>query len=307
MNGILNVLKPPGMTSHDVISFIRRLIGQKKVGHTGTLDPGAAGVLPVCLGKATRIIEYLQHNKSYRAEATFGISTTTQDAFGEVICRASWDNIDLTYIQECLSSFAGKIEQVPPMASAIKIQGKKLYELARAGIEVERSPRTVYIDKIKLVHYYPGRIDCRPRIIFDIGCSAGTYIRTICNDLGSKLGCGAIMSFLLRTRAGVFSISEALTLEELVKLKDEGRLESALVSMSTALAHLPSTVIQNSDITRVSCGNLLKLPVNSFNCRLADDLRVRIESNAGLLAIGKISPQTDSPEHYLLQPVKVLI
>ncbi|SFG49509.1 tRNA pseudouridine synthase B [Desulfotomaculum arcticum] len=307
MNGILNVLKPAGMTSHDVVNFIRRLTGQKKAGHTGTLDPGAAGVLPVCLGKATRIIEYLYDNKSYRAEATLGISTTTQDAFGKVIHRSSWDNIDLTYIQGCLSSFTGKIEQIPPMTSAIKHQGKKLYELARAGIDVEREPRTVYIDKIKIVHYYPGKINCPPRIIFDVGCSAGTYIRTLCNDLGEKLGCGAFMSYLLRTRAGVFSINETLTLEELVELKDNGRLESVLVSMSSALSHLPVAVVQNSDIKLVSCGNRLRLPVNSFNCKPTADLRVRIESNAGLLAIGAISVPTDSPEHYLLQPVKVLV
>ncbi|WP_027363800.1 tRNA pseudouridine(55) synthase TruB [Desulfotruncus alcoholivorax] len=307
MNGILNVLKPPGMTSHDVVSFIRRLTGQKKAGHTGTLDPGAAGVLPVCLGKATRIIEYLPDNKSYRAEATLGISTTTQDAFGEVIHRASWDNIDLAYIQECLSSFTGKIEQIPPMASAIKYQGKKLYELARAGLVIERKPRMVYIDKTKLVHYYPGRADYPPRIIFDVLCSAGTYIRTLCNDLGDRLGCGAFMSYLLRTRAGIFNIYEALTLEELVKLKDQGRLESVLVSMSSALAHLPSTTVQNSDINLVSNGSRLKLPVNYFNFKPTADLRVRIESNAGLLAIGTISFQTDSPEHYLLQPVKVLL
>jgi len=307
VNGILNVLKPPGMTSHDVVGFIRRLTGQKKAGHTGTLDPGAAGVLPVCLGKATRIIEYLPDHKSYRAEAVLGTSTTTQDAFGEVIKRASCDNIDLVKIIEGLSYFRGKIEQIPPMASAIKHQGKKLYELDRAGIIVERKPRKVDIDKIKVVHYYPGGTNCPKKVIFDVDCSAGTYVRTLCHDLGERLGCGAFMSFLLRTRAGLFNINEALTLEDLVKLMDAGCLESALVSMSRALAHLPGIVVQNSEINRVSCGNRLRLPVNYFDSKPNTDLPVRIESNTGLLAIGLISHQTDFPDHYQIQPVKVLV
>lgn len=211
MNGLLNVLKPPGMTSHDVVSFIRRTYHMKRVGHAGTLDPAAAGVLPVALGQATRLLEYLTaDDKSYRVELTFGFETDSGDDTGTVINRCS-DNIVLprTEIENAVASFIGIIEQVPPMYSAIKVAGKKMYELAREGIAVEIQPRSVVISNINLIKVEDSKI------VFDVTCSKGTYIRSLCIDIGRKLGCLGTMSFLVRTRVGKFPLSDANTLEEL--------------------------------------------------------------------------------------------
>lgn len=212
MNGLLNILKPPGMTSHDIVSFVRRTYHMKRVGHAGTLDPAAAGVLPVAVGQATRLLEYLvADDKSYRVEATFGFETDSGDDTGNIISRSS-ENFVLPaadVIKTTLASFLGKIQQVPPMYSAIKIDGKKLYELARDGIKVELKPRDVLISNIDLIRLEDSRI------VFDVTCSKGTYIRSLCTDIGRKLGCLATMSFLVRTRVGSFSLSDANTLEEL--------------------------------------------------------------------------------------------
>jgi tRNA pseudouridine 55 synthase len=209
-NGIINVLKPPGMTSHDVVSYIRRVYSLKRVGHAGTLDPAAAGVLPVALGQATRMLEYLtDDNKGYRVEMTLGFETDTGDDTGTIIQKCNCALPQPEEIAQMLKSFVGQIEQVPPMYSAIKIDGRKLYELAREGITVERKSRGVHIDSIKLIRIAAGRV------LFDVECSKGTYIRSLCIDIGRKLGCLATMSFLVRTRVGQFDISESRTLEEL--------------------------------------------------------------------------------------------
>lgn len=180
-SGLINVLKPPGMTSHDVVSFIRRTYHLKRVGHAGTLDPAASGVLPVALGSATRLLEYMTDtDKSYRVELTIGYETDTGDDTGAILNNAVCVMPVKTEIEKVLSSFIGTIEQIPPMYSAIKIQGKKLYELARAGITVERQPRIITIHNITLLH-----ID-DTRILFDVTCSKGTYIRSLCSDIGKK-------------------------------------------------------------------------------------------------------------------------
>ncbi|MEN6567848.1 MAG: tRNA pseudouridine(55) synthase TruB [Veillonellales bacterium] len=213
--GLLNVLKPPGMTSHDVVSFIRKTYGMKRVGHGGTLDPGAAGVLPVALGQATRLIEYITAaDKSYRVELTFGYETDTGDDTGKVIHTADYDMPAPEQLQDVLQSFTGINRQIPPMHSAIKVNGKKLYELARAGISIDRPAREIEISRITLLKVFP------TGILFDVTCSKGTYIRSLCRDLGTKLGCPAVMSFLVRTRVGKFLLSDALTVEELA-LKPE--------------------------------------------------------------------------------------
>lgn len=214
MEGLINVLKPPGMTSSDVVVWMRRLLKTKKIGHTGTLDPGVSGVLPLCVGQGTRLAEYItEQGKAYRAEVTFGVTTESQDSFGKVI-QASSPKINRNELEEILPNFIGQVAQVPPMFSAVHKDGKRLYEYARQGIAVERKPREVTIKNLKLEKWYA---EDYPRAILDIECSKGTYIRTLCHDLGQALGCGAHMSYLLRIRSGPFQIQESWTLEEIEK------------------------------------------------------------------------------------------
>ncbi|OHW62806.1 tRNA pseudouridine synthase B [Andreesenia angusta] len=234
-DGILNILKPPGMTSHDVVSFVRRTFGMKKVGHTGTLDPGAAGVLPVCLGKATRVAEYFNDpevTKSYRGELSLGARTDTQDSYGEVVEEREFSNFTEEDLRRVVQDFTGKIEQIPPMYSAKKQDGKKLYQLARAGIEVERKSREIEIYSLELVKNKDNR-----EILFDVECSSGTYVRTLCEDMACELGNLGHMSFLLRTRVGAYSIEDAYTLEEIENTVSRGEASSILLSLETALSH----------------------------------------------------------------------
>lgn len=210
-DGFLNLLKPPGMTSHDVVDFVRALLPRIKVGHGGTLDPSAAGVLPLLIGKATRLSSFLLHShKVYRAELYLGITTDTGDSKGNVLAESSAPFPGTGIIEKVLQSFTGEIEQVPPMYSAVKHKGKKLYQYARQGEEIKRQPRKVTIDYMQMVE----RIDSQ-RVLFEVKCSGGTYIRSLCTQIGDALGCGAHMSFLLRKRAGKFDLAEAVTLEEL--------------------------------------------------------------------------------------------
>lgn len=210
MDGILNMLKPPGMTSHDMVSVVRRRLGIKKVGHTGTLDPNAAGVLPICIGQATKVSQFLlDSNKKYRAELTLGIVTDTQDIYGDILEKRDV-NLSRERIMEVIESFKGRLEQLPPMYSAIKIGGKKLYEIAREGKEVERASRIIEIYQLEVLS-----ID-GDKIVMDVTCSKGTYIRTLCHDIGEALGCGGTMSFLLRTATGNFDIDTTISIEELM-------------------------------------------------------------------------------------------
>ena len=220
MDGFLNVLKPPGLTSHDVVEHIRK-ITRVKVGHGGTLDPGAAGVLPVLLGKATRLSSYLvDFSKTYRAELFLGLSTDTADASGKIIKTASSFNFSLKDIEKVLQSFEGEIMQIPPMFSALKHRGKKLYEYARQGKTVERNPSAVKIYSIKILEYLPPQ-----RLYFEVKCSKGTYIRTLCAQIGDALGCGGHMAFLLRKEVGPFVLSESHALEDISgKTLSEGLL-----------------------------------------------------------------------------------
>ncbi|MZQ75170.1 MAG: tRNA pseudouridine(55) synthase TruB [Peptoclostridium sp.] len=211
MNGIVNILKPTGMTSHDVVGMLRKITGIKKIGHTGTLDPNAAGVLPVCIGRATRICEFIQDKKKkYRAELTLGIKTDTYDSFGAVLERISdFEMPSEDDILRTIESFRGEQLQQPPIYSALKVNGKKLYELARAGkSDVEIKSRRIFIHDIKVVRIKGNSV------LFDVECSKGTYIRSICNDIGDKLGLCAYMSFLLRMSSGEFNLENSYTLEE---------------------------------------------------------------------------------------------
>lgn len=211
-DGIVNVLKPPGMTSHDVVSRIRRIYGVKKAGHSGTLDPDAAGVLPVFIGNATRLLEYAASGiKHYRAEGILGIRTDTGDDSGNVLETKTVPEISVAEFEDTLQQFRGKILQVPPMYSALKINGKKLYEYARKGIEIERAARPVDILHLDCIKLFP------PFFCLDIECSKGTYIRTLLEDIAVSLGTCACMTFLLRTKAGDFSIEESFTLNEIAE------------------------------------------------------------------------------------------
>ena len=228
MDGFINVLKPTGLSSHDVVDIVRRIFKQKRVGHAGTLDPAAAGILPVALGRAARLVEYMEGaDKSYRAEIAFGYATDTGDVYGEVI--ESVENPVLSSEEELrsvLGRFVGVITQTPPAYSAIKVGGQRAYDLARQGAAVEIPTRTVRIDQLELVHADAAHA----RILVDVDCAKGTYIRALCTDIGAALGLPATMRFLLRTRVGGFVLADSYTLEELAEVQ-----ETALCAPDTAL------------------------------------------------------------------------
>lgn len=256
--GILNLLKPPGMTSHDVVAFVRRLLGERRIGHGGTLDPGAAGVLPLCVGRSTRLTDMLQAMpKVYRVEMTLGVSTDTHDQYGETTDVVSNFALSLTDVAEALDAFTGRYEQVPPMTSALRHRGVRLYALARQGVNVPRAARPVTIYRIRIVRALPADTDTLTfgsRIYFDVACSSGTYVRTLCHDVGQRLGCGAHMSFLIRTRVGPFAIDDALTLEDLSSLVSERRAAEAFLSPTAALVHLPAVYLPPEEARRFRFG-----------------------------------------------------
>ena len=228
MDGFINVLKPTGLSSHDVVDIVRRIFKQKRVGHAGTLDPAAAGILPVALGRAARLVEYMEGaDKSYRAEIAFGYATDTGDVYGEVV--ESVENPVLPSeedLRSVLRHFVGEIEQTPPAYSAIKVGGQRAYDLARQGAAVEMRARTVRIDQLELVHADAAHA----RILVDVDCAKGTYIRSLCTDIGTALGLPATMRFLLRTRVGGFMLADSYTLEELAEVQ-----ETALCAPDIAL------------------------------------------------------------------------
>ena len=238
IHGVLNVYKEAGFTSHDVVAKLRGIVKQKKIGHTGTLDPDATGVLPVCLGKATRLCDMLtDETKTYETVLLLGQSTDTQDIGGTVLKRAEPET-EPEKIRSCIQKFIGEYQQIPPMYSALKVNGKKLYELAREGIEVERKPRRVQFHEIEILKIEP------PNVWMRVTCSKGTYIRTLCHDIGQKLGCGACMASLKRTRSGQFSIEDAITLSEAERRMKEGTLEEMLVSVESVFSGLPVITVK---------------------------------------------------------------
>ena len=240
INGILNIYKDKGYTSHDVVARLRGIVGQKKIGHTGTLDPEAEGVLPVCLGRATKVCDMLtDRDKTYETVLLLGKVTDTQDITGKVLLEHSVDDPDLPggvvtdrKAEACISEFIGPYDQVPPMYSALKVGGKKLYELAREGKTVERKSRRVMIYDIRIKDI------SLPRIRMKVDCSKGTYIRTLCHDIGEKLGCGGCMEQLLRTRVGRFSLDESHKLDEVETLVHEGRMKEILIPVDRMFDNL---------------------------------------------------------------------
>jgi len=254
-DGIINLLKPAGMTSHDGVRMLRRLTGVKRIGHTGTLDPMAVGVLPLCIGSAARITEYLDLDyKKYRCEMQLGLETDTQDVWGTVIRdnRGSFV-FDPAVIREALSRFQGLISQYPPGYSAVRVNGRRLYEYARRGEQVEIKPRQVDIKNITVISIDPDK----KRVMFDVECSKGTYIRTICHDAGIVLGCGAVMSCLIRTASGAFTLDNAVTIEEL----SDGGPERYLLEPDFPLVHFGKAVVN---------GDRGKWFVNGGHLRMSD-------------------------------------
>ncbi|RUS46315.1 tRNA pseudouridine(55) synthase TruB [Cohnella sp. AR92] len=238
--GVLGIWKPAGWTSHDVVAKARRILGVKRIGHTGTLDPSVTGVLPICVGRATRMVEYLQEmSKTYEATLRFGIATDTEDADGNVVETADASHLTAEQISEAVLSFVGDIEQIPPMVSALKVDGKRLYELAREGVTVERKPRPVTIHEIEILHIEGN--GPYPEVRFSVRCSKGTYIRTLCVDIGRKLGVPAVMASLIRTASAGLTRENCVTLEDLAELKRQGDLSARFLPADEMLA-FPRTV-----------------------------------------------------------------
>lgn len=250
MNGFLVVNKPAGLTSHDVVARIRRAAHQRRVGHAGTLDPAAEGVLIVCLGPSTRLVDHLMAGtKRYTATIALGATTTTDDAEGEIVEERDASAIARADVERALSEFTGAIRQIPPMYSALKVAGTPLYKLARKGVEIERAAREVTIHSLVLLEFGPRRV------VVDVTCSKGTYIRTLARDLGERLGCGAHLAHLLRTASGRFTLEDATRLDELVEGLSSGRAADYLNPPDAALADLDVIVVGAEGERRLVTGS----------------------------------------------------
>ncbi len=255
--GVLVVDKPAGMTSHDVVGVVRRALGMRRVGHTGTLDPAATGVLVCAVGRATRLVEVLQAGqKTYAARAILGVVTDSQDADGEVIATTDASHLTEPEVCEALMGFLGAIDQVPPMVSAKRVDGRRLHELAREGTEVEREPVTVMVHDLVMEDWEPGE---HPTVSFLVTCSAGTYVRTIAHDLGERLGVGGSLVALRRVANGSFTVDRALSLDAVTTLGEQGELRSRLVAPADAVAHLPRVAVDDQVWRRLVHGASLSL------------------------------------------------
>lgn len=266
MNGIINVYKEPGFTSFDVVAKLRGILKQKKIGHTGTLDPAAEGVLPVCIGNATKLCDMLtDRTKEYRAVLLLGITTDTLDTTGEVL-QTKEVMVSEEAVRNACHHFIGTYEQMPPMYSALKVDGKRLYELARAGKEVERKARRVTIHELEIEDI------SLPRVTLRVACSKGTYIRSLCDDIGNMLGCGGAMEHLTRTRSGRFKMEEAYRLSEIESFRNEDRIGEILLPVEEALAEYPRANVKPEYKKLVDNGN--PLPVEAFDVCAGDTIRV---------------------------------
>lgn len=276
INGIINIYKEAGFTSHDVVAKLRGIVKQKKIGHTGTLDPDAVGVLPVCFGNATKLCDMLtDKSKEYRACMLLGETSDTQDASGTILSRTQV-NVNEEEVRDAVMSFVGEYDQIPPMYSALKVNGKKLYELARQGVEIERKPRRVEIHHIKIEEIN------LPRVTFSVGCSKGTYIRTLCADIGDRLGCGALMEALQRTRVGNFHIEQALKLSQIEELVRENRLEEYVIAPDAVFEEYESlTVMPEFDKVLLNGNKLYFKQVRAVRKRFEDGEWTRVYASNG--------------------------
>ena len=298
IHGVLNINKEKGFTSHDVVAKLRGIVGQKKIGHTGTLDPDATGVLPVCLGKATKLCDMLtDKDKTYETVMLLGKTTDTQDISGEILSEGSLDEIDNEAVIKCIGEFVGDYMQVPPMYSALKVNGKKLYELARQGIEVERKARPLVIHEIKIID-----VDL-PRVRMEVFCSKGTYIRTLCHDIGQKLGCGACMEELIRTKVSRFELADSLTLKEVEELKEAGRLDEILVPIDAMFSEYEAVTLKKEFAAFAYNGNMFMPKYICERITLTDGKQVRVYDEDGTF----IAIYAFCKEKWMFQIVKMFL
>ena len=270
MDGLLILDKPAGWTSHDVVAKVRHLVKERQIGHLGTLDPMATGVLPLGLGAATRLIEFASHDKEYEAACLLGQTTDSEDVTGKILSEASTDHLEEGAVREQVLGLRRLTEQIPPMVSAIKKDGQKLYELARAGKSVDREPRPISIREIEILEVK------LPLVTFRVACSGGTYVRSLCREVGEKLGVGGCLESLRRTRSGAFSLPDAMTLDELKKSLEEGTLSGRLKPAQSLIADWPAFTPDEKSLERFCQGQALTVE------GLADGW-VRVLNTGGLL------------------------
>lgn len=276
IHGVINVYKEQGFTSHDVVAKLRGIVGQKKIGHTGTLDPDAVGVLPVCLGRATKLCDMLtDKDKVYEAVMLLGVETDTQDVTGQVL--KTYDTTGLTekQVRDAVAGFEGDYDQIPPMYSALKVNGKKLYELAREGKTVERAARRVQIFDIEILNIE------LPRVKMRVHCSKGTYIRTLCHDIGQRLGCGACMEKLTRTKVSRFEIKDSLTLAQIEALKKENRLPEIVIPIDQMFADYVRITVSGEAARLAYNGNGIKDRDVRKEKNVLDEAYVRVYDDVG--------------------------
>lgn len=291
VDGILNVLKPAGKTSFAVVSLVRRLSGEQRVGHAGTLDPEATGVLVVCLGQGTRIIEFLaKARKAYRAEIELGITTDSYDAVGRVIQRCDASSVTEYQVEQVLDSYRGVIEQIPPMHSALKHRGKRLYQLAREGIEIAREPRRVEISRLHLVQWQS------PVITIEVECSAGTYIRSLAHDMGKELGCGAHLRKLVRLKSEPFNIAEAVPLDAIREAFHHGYSQNLLHTIDEVLLGWRAVILNRENETLVQKGSSVSLEVSDESGPAPDWCRAYSVDGRFLAVLKRIDERLWHPE-----------
>lgn len=300
MNGVINVLKPPMVTSGSVVSAIKRMTGAAHVGHTGTLDPNAAGVLPIVIGRYTKLAEYfLADEKEYTGEILFGVETDSCDTEGNTVSTCDIIPTD-EQIESVLTEFCGDIVQYPPMYSAIKINGKKAYELARENKEVEIPSRNVNIESIELLHR-----TAHNRVTVHVKCGKGTYIRSLARDIGRRLGTCACLSMLVRTRCGSFDIDDSHTLENIEQTLKCGNFDILFADVNEKLAHMPQAVYSKEYEKKLICGNSVRLSDAMLLPETANNTLIyRVTADDELICLARI--ETDSNGNNVLQPIKVI-
>lgn len=304
INGFFVIDKPAGITSHDVVSRVRRILGTRKVGHTGTLDPFATGVLPIAVNEGTKVISFLDEGvKCYHAKLKLGLVTDTLDITGKVLSTADFSSVDETCFAGVLPQFIGQIDQIPPMFSAIKRDGQPLYKLARQGQEVERQARRVEIRSLEITDFAPPFVDLM------VNCSRGTYVRSLADDIGRVLGCGAVLQELRRLESGLFNISTAVTLEKLQELALQDALDAVRVSPYQALAHLPDIPLQDSGLDKIRFGKspewgdtLCKEPIGCSEPTMA-----RLSRDSALVGMAQLLPVADGYARINLKRVFVVV
>jgi len=289
MNGVVVIDKPGGLTSFDVVARVRRALGEKRVGHTGTLDPMATGVLPVCVGEATKLVPFLVGgDKEYEAELCLGVTTDSLDATGTVTSETNAAHVSRADVERALPGFVGTIQQRPPMHSAVRVDGQRLYKLAHQGLEIERQPRAVVVHAIELLGFEAPRARLRVR------CGKGTYIRSLARDLGERLGCGALVQRLRRTRVGPFTVDEALTLEA-----EASTARARLLPIELAVAELPRVILPDAELHRLCRGQAVARGVAPPSADPGTEMAVFDGAN-DLAAVAKVDA------HGFLRPLKVL-